>query len=348
MMRPFVSVLALASLFCGSEMALAEPGETPVVNDVPVPQAEPKQADALTPTPPPAVLTLANWRTIPQEELKLLNDDDIHRHAFDVHYLDGIGVGELKFAENGFDWQLIRFTNVAKPTGPLWMVPHDDENAAFDAMIDAVKLYGGVGITVNSTGWGRLQPGSGSCGTRERIVSSCDPNRNFADRTPSYTSAFLDQRPAGQPIIALHTNKPGYGDGQGNISMYASAKQDSFFGNGSVPALDNPDTFGLMSYRIGVPTPEAVNDCRVALNAAGINFWKERVGASDGSMSNYLILNHPEITYFNAESRQEADPAVAAARHGMMAAAFLRDCQTHMIAPVSAEAAPPPPAQTVP
>ena len=43
-------------------------------------------------------------------------------------------------------------------------------------------------------------------------------------------------------------------------------------------------------------------------------------------MSNYLALNRPDIRYFNAESRAERDPAVAAARHRQIIAAYLRNC----------------------
>lgn len=305
----------------------AEPGDEPTPNDVSTAQIAPPPLD-IPEAPEPAKPMIA-WRDVSMAEIKMLNDDDIHRHAYDVDYLSGLAIGERKFSENGFDWQLIRFTNIANPAGPLWIVPHDDEDAAFEAMIDALKLHGGIGITVNSTGSGRIQSGKGTCGTRSRITSGCDPNRNFDQRSPLYTAAFLDQRPAGQPVIALHTNKPGYGgNGSGHISMYASAKSDSFFGNGSVPELDNADTFGLISYRVGAPVPQQAVDCRVALNAAGINFWHERVSSSDGSMSNYLILNQPDIMYFNAESREEADLAVAAARHRMMVAEFLKDCQT--------------------
>lgn len=329
MIRSFSSGLLLA-LSLGTAAVAAEP----VVVAAPVASPEPaKIAPPIVDVPTGGVAV---------DQITALNDDDIGRHSGDPKYLEGLSVSDTKFSENGFDWQLIRFTNLAKPDGPLWMVPHDDENAAFDAMIDAVKLYGGVGVAVNSKGWGRMQPGYGTCGASARIVSSCDPNRNFDARSAIYAAAFLDLRPAGQPIIALHTNKPGYGNGAGHISMLAVSKQDSFYGNGSVAALDNPDTFGLMSYKIGSPTPPSLTQCQVALNAEGVNFWKERVGASDGSMSNYLILNRPDITYFNAESRQEADLAVAAARHAMMAAAFLKDCQK------KDEGAPPPVTPTLP
>lgn len=264
-------------------------------------------------------------------DIAQIPDDDIIRHRDDPAYFDGLAISETKFSEAGFNWQLIRYVNSAKPDGPLWMVPHDDENAAFDAVIAALREYGGVAIAVNSSaGSQRNQKGNGTCGGRPMTVTSCDPNRNFSIATPLYTQAFLDQRPAGQPVIALHTNKPGFGGdgsgGSGHISMFAVARNDSFMGSGSVQSLANPDTFGLMSYRAGSSVPQQVANCRTAMNAAGVNFWQERVAKSDGSMSNYLVLNQPDVLYFNAESREETDLAVAAARHALMIAAFMQNC----------------------
>ena len=61
---------------------------------------------------------------------------------------------------------------------------------------------------------------------------------------------------------------------------------------------------------------------------SGVHFWHERVAQSDGSMSNYLILNRPDIAYFNAESRAEIDLAVAASRHKTMIDAYLVHCKS--------------------
>ena len=68
------------------------------------------------------------WR---DADLALLIDDDLARHSGDVAFLEGLKVSETRFSEAGFNWHLIRFVNGAKPEGPIWAVPHDDENAAF-------------------------------------------------------------------------------------------------------------------------------------------------------------------------------------------------------------------------
>jgi hypothetical protein len=281
------------------------------------------------------------WTAVPAMSHAQIVDDDISRNLGVHGFFDGIDVAERRFSENGFDWHLIRFTNPVKPDGPLWMVPHDDENAAFDAMIAAVKTYGGVGISVNSgPGSLRRQAGYGVCGVRSATTSSCDPNRNFDKRTPLFTSAFLSQRSEGQPVIALHTNALGFsGDGQGGrgeitiIDRNAYRRGEIKARDGGIlavrpkPEMANHDTLGLTAYlATGGGPPDDAARCGQAIANAGVHFWHERVGQSDGSMSNYLILNQPEIRYFNAESRDDINLALSASRHAIMVKAFLDSC----------------------
>lgn len=281
------------------------------------------------------------WAEVSGNDLVAIQDDDIRRHAGDPDFFEGLKIEQRLFVENGFRWQLLRFTHSAKPDGPLWMVPHDNENAAFDAVIAALKERGGVAVVVNSgPGSAREQVGNGICGVRPTKVTTCDPNRNFSAATPLFTAAFLDQRPTGQPIIALHTNSPGFsGDGhggRGQITILDAAayrrgmtapRAGGYFAIGPTSDMANHDTLGLTAYlsRDKMPDAAAV-DCRNAITKAGIHFWHERVNASDGSMSNYLALNRPDIAYFNAESREEVDLAIAAARHKIMIDAYLTGC----------------------
>ncbi len=289
------------------------------------------------------------WQISSAAVLKSI-DDDIGRNSDTRGYFDGIEISERRFTENGFTWHLIRFTNKDTPTGPLWMVPHDDENAAFDAMMAAVKAHGGVGIAVNSgPGSLRGQSGNGACGVKATNASSCDPNRNFGDATPIFTSAFLAERKAGHSVIALHTNTPGFsGDGQGGRGEITILDAAEFLRGVTVPRrgghlaieseaeMANHDTFGLTAYLAsnGQPDADAVA-CRNAMVRSGVHFWHERVGTSDGSMSNYLALKQPDIKYFNAESRNERDLAVAAARFRIMVSAYLANCVKSRNEPVS-------------
>ncbi|HEV7234409.1 MAG TPA: hypothetical protein VGN36_09190 [Sphingorhabdus sp.] len=282
--------------------------------------------------------TPPSWQPTSAELLKTA-DDDIGRNIGKPDYFDGVRVSEYRFSENGFDWHLIRFASSAKPDGPLWMVPHDDENAAFDAMIAAIKERGGVGVTVNSgPGSLRRQAGNGVCGVRAQTVTTCDPNRNFDASTPLFTDAFLSQRPKDQPIVALHTNTYGFsGDGHGGRGEITVLDREAYRRGETKPRdgalfavnpkadMANYDTLGLTAYRASDGTP--AEQCGRAIADAGVHFWHERVAKSDGSMSNYLILNRPEIAYFNAESRAEIDLAVAAARHRKMIEAYLDGCK---------------------
>ena len=282
----------------------------------------------------------ASWEPVSVEQLESI-DDDVARNSGTPAFFENIQISEYRFSENGFDWHLIRFANASKSNGPLWMVPHDDENAAFDAMIAAVKEYGGTGIAVNSgPGSMRRQVGNGRCGVKSDQVNSCDPNRNFDASTPLFTAAFLDQRAAGQPVIALHTNSPGFsGDGHGGrgeitILDISAAKRggikprrDAIFAVNPKPSMTNYDTLGLTAYLARDGKPDAAaKACGLGIAKNGVHFWHERVNSSDGSMSNYLVLNHPQISYFNAESRAEVDLAVAAARHKVMVAVYLKNC----------------------
>jgi hypothetical protein len=275
------------------------------------------------------------WTKVSAEKRLEIADDDVRRHANDPNYWDGIAIDERKFSENGFDWHLLRFTNVEKPLSVIWIVPHDDENAAFEGAMAALKKHGGMAIVVNSgPGSLRRQSGRGQCGGRPAIVNHCDPNRNFSKATPLFTKAFLDHRTEeNQPIIALHTNGAGAAGDFSLLDIEAykrgelQLRRDAYRARNPSAQMDNYDTLGLIAYtaKEGAPDESSVA-CRNALNDNGIHFWHERVDASDGSLSNYLALEHPDILYFNAESREERDLSVSAARHEVMISAFLRFC----------------------
>lgn len=288
----------------------------------------------------PTTATPPTWKEIEPAALVSV-DDDVIRNISRDGFFTGITMSETRFSENGFNWHLIRFVSVDKPAGPNWVVPHDDENAAFDAMIAAIHKYGGTGVAVNSgKGSARRQSGFGICGVRSVQASNCDPNRNFDARSPMFTAAFVNMFNPSQPVIALHTNSHGFaGDGaggRGNITIY-DAKA---FADGKIKArkhgrlalnpssdMANSDSFALSPFlaSLGAPPPDDIA-CGKSMARSGIHFWYEPVRVSDGSLSNYLLLNRPNIRYLNAESRAEIDYAPAARRHAIMIAAYLEKC----------------------
>lgn len=297
---------------------------------------------------PAAATTSASWSDIDRSNLVSI-DDDIARNISREGFFDGIQVSEYRFWENGFDWHLIRFASVAKPDGPNWVVPHDDENAAFDAMIAAIQTYGGTGITVNSgPGSARLQSGAGVCGVKSARVTNCDPNRNFDVQAPIFTAAFVNLFQPQQPVIALHTNSHGFsGDGaggRGDITVYdreafkrseVRPRKNGLLAVNPATDMANPDTLALTAFvaRRGKP-PATDAACGTGMAQSGVHFWHEAVGKSDGSLSNYLALNRPDIAYMNAESRAEIDLSLAAGRHAVMIKAYLEKCTASWDKPV--------------
>lgn len=267
----------------------------------------------------------------------MLQDDDIIRHAAEPDFFGGVTLSETRFSEAGFDWQLLRFANAAKPVGPLWVVPHDDENAAFDSAISALKTHGGVAVVVNSgPGSSRTQSGQGICGGRASILSRCDPNRNFSSATPLFTNAHLDQLSVGQPVIALHTNSPGFGPGKGEITILDSAaaskgkirpRKNGYFGGAGPAMLQDHDSYAILPF-VAPKIQEYDVRCRKLLIQAGVHVWHEAVGKSDGSLSNYAILEKADMVYVNMESRRETNLAVASERHRLMIDGYMKGCRS--------------------
>lgn len=275
------------------------------------------------------------WQEVARTDIAKLQDDDLVRHAAEPDFMGGVTVSETRFSEAGFNWHLLRFVNAAKPVGPLWVVPHDDENAAFDSAIAALKAHGGVAIVVNSgPGSSRMQSGQGTCGGRASILSRCDPNRNFSSSTPLFTNAHLDQRAAGQPVIALHTNSPGFGPGKGEITILDAAaankgkirpRKNGYFGGEGPALLKDNDSYAIVPF-VAPKVQENDVQCRKALVQSGVHVWLEAVGKSDGSFSNYAVLEKADMMYVNMESRREVNLMVASERHRLMVDAYLKGC----------------------
>jgi hypothetical protein len=275
------------------------------------------------------------WQEVAVVEIAKLKDDDLTRHSAELEFLSGVIVSEARFSEAGFDWHLLRFVNALKPIGPLLIVPHDDENAAFDSAIAALKIHGGVAIVVNSgPGSSRMQSGQGTCGGRMPILSRCDPNRNFSSATPLFTNAHLDQRAAGWPVIAFHTNSPGFGPGKGEITILDAVaaskgkirpRKNGYFGGDGPEVLKDNDSYAIIPF-VAPKIPEDDIRCRKALLQAGVHVWHESVGKSDGSLSNYAILEKTDMVYVNMESGREDNLAIASERHRLMVDAYLKGC----------------------
>lgn len=195
---------------------------------------------------------------------------------------------ETVFEEGGETWRIQTFR---KGSGPLFVVPHDDENAALSTAAAALAKYGGTVVAVENGG--------------RRFNGRVDPNRNFdagrltcgkPGRSAQYVAAMIQ---GGRPIIALHTNSRGSArtGGAGSVSIRAPYSGATAF-PASGPLADE-DAMVILASRRG---PEALTGLTRKLNAAGVNVLVETVDTAntDCSLSHYAAAH--AITYANVEA----------------------------------------------
>lgn len=240
-----------------------------------------------------------------------MGTDDFTRLA-DPALWDGLTVTRIEFRDDRAFWRLYRIDNARKPDGPLWFVPHDNENAAFQAAIYAVRSYGGQVIAVEEA---RSTAGPDSRMNGDVAFGKpIDPNRNFRDETPNYASEILAG--LGNParlIVALHTNEPGYD----SASSTCGPQPPAYTGKGEISVLlcndlymphpsvygawpfDDTDSVAIVSY----PGSGGPGDgfCVRGLADADMNIMLERVMTSDGSLSNFALFHG--LPYVNLETQ---------------------------------------------
>lgn len=254
-------------------------------------------------------------RTTPVDPLTV-QDDDFARHRMASEWI-GLAVSQLEFREERAAWRLWRIASTSHPRGPLWFVPHDNENAGFEAALVAVRRYGGTVIAVDA--------GVADDGVRmNRAVDygrAVDPNRNFDTALPGYARRILADLPAGMPVIALHTNARGFdtsrsrcnwsdppGSGSVSIRYCSDVLTPSPSRNRAWPWDDN-DTVAFAPYRPTAGPNSAF--CGKEMVGADFNVLFERVVTSDRSLSNYAVLHG--IKYLNFETLERGlDPAALA------------------------------------
>ncbi|MES2095766.1 MAG: hypothetical protein V4459_03330 [Pseudomonadota bacterium] len=260
--------------------------------------------------PQPAIVTPVDPLT--------MGTDDFTRLA-DPALWDGLAVTRIEFRDDRTFWRVYRIINTRKPNGPLWFVPHDNENAAFQAAVDAARSYGGVAIAVEEA---RSLTGPDSRMNPDVAFGRpVDPNRNFRDDASAYARTILaDLGSPARLIIALHTNQPGFdaresdcappqpgASGSGEISVLLCS--DLYLPRPSVRAdwpYDDTDSVAIVAFQSD--RSPATGFCSRALAAADMNIMFERVAKSDGSLSNYALYRG--LPYVNLETQDRGiDPA---------------------------------------
>lgn len=245
-------------------------------------------------------------------------DDDFARNRDPDTWRD-LSVERMVFTEGAATWRLWRIVNTAKPAGPLWVVTHDNENATFAAALAAVNSWGGVVMVVDT---GPVDTRYGARFNAEVVGKPIDPNRNFLDTRPAYVARMLaDLGDPARLIIALHTNAP---DFDPNLSDCPTATP----GRGAIsvglcntryqprPAtkrqwpFDDEDSLMLFPHLSGQPRASA--PCGRLLASGDYNLVFERVGYSDGSLSNYAAQHG--LAYVNIETEERGSSSVGIAQ----------------------------------
>ncbi|WP_462321550.1 hypothetical protein [Halochromatium sp.] len=219
--------------------------------------------------------------------------------------------------EGGFHWTFHILEHEGFPQGPFWVLPHDNENTAFDVAVQTVIDYGGGLLAVDSGG--------------QRNFLGQDPNRNFSrsraesglcrgqlQAAPGYSQAVLDHyRSRRSPILALHNNHDGW-SGNGGIGTISLAREGAALTAypGDYSRTSSATDSGRSSHRlrdednlvfvVGTAPLNAdpVLKRRVAaLNAAGLNVMHKQLssGNFDCSLSDY-VARHRLGEYFNIEA----------------------------------------------
>ena len=277
-------------------------------------------------------------------------DDDFARNR-DPSLWSGLTVERITFRENRAHWAFWRIVNAARPGGVLWVVPHDNENGAFDTGLRSVGRYGGILIAVDTSA------GDDSYAARFNgnvdWGAPIDPNRNFTDAAPRYVGALLaDLWPGPRLIIALHSNAPGFGSGSstcataprggsGDISIrVCSDRYQPVVSRARAWPFDDDDSIAIIPY--GAARDRAAMFCAPTLQAADFNIAFEYVRASDGSLSNYALLHG--LRYVNFETRdrgnQPAERDAARARLTSMIETMMMRCLPGSATPLEPPAAP--------
>lgn len=214
--------------------------------------------------------------------------------------------------EAGRRWLVQVIENYENIAGPAWLAPHDNEDAAQNGGLWAVRQYGGLLITFET-------------GDRRNFEGQ-DANRLFATDTraaarcaqlraphPKLTRLIDDYfRMAPRPYLALHSNDNGYSGngGRGTISVLrrSSVLQGHPAKRGSQLA-DDEDNLIMTAGTQDFDSNDKALHFTSAMHRQGINVIYEEVSAAknDCSFSNYVKLNYPQAVYYNIEVEHSKD-----------------------------------------
>ncbi len=222
-----------------------------------------------------------------------VRDQDVRRNLHAIKNAD-LCVSQDKLTENGIDWRFTTIANTKAPRGPVWYLPHDDEQTAFDAAVYAVARYGGRLVAVD--------------GGEGRNYRGVDPNRMFAMTlaqagpcamrfpAPRYTNFVMDQFGGARHILSMHNNSRG-----GSVTVGVNtAKAKGYRTSGT---FSDPDHMIFTAGTNPIEADRRASATRDNLLRAGLSVVHEQVSQTnnDCSFSNHVALNDNR-EYFNIEA----------------------------------------------
>ncbi|WP_108661478.1 hypothetical protein [Acuticoccus kandeliae] len=222
-----------------------------------------------------------------------VRDPDVQRNRSEMG--PSMCIERMTLNEGSIDWEFVSIRNAAHPDGPVWYLPHDDENEAFDAAVYAVRRYGGRLVAV--------------AGTETRNYRGVDPNRYFAASaaaarpcaisagTPTYTGFVMNLFDGARHILSMHNNTRG-----GALSVKVWDQKTKGYPVNGGPYADY-DHFVLIAGGTPLDEDAEAKTQRNLFISLGLNVVHEYVSANnnDCSLSNYVVLND-ERRYYNIEA----------------------------------------------
>lgn len=227
-----------------------------------------------------------------------VDDADVRRNTAEIAAAP-ICLTRASVSDGALTWRFVSLANRAHPDGPVWYLPHDNENTAFDAALYAVRRYGGQMVALEAD--------------ERRFHAGLDPNRAFAlsagtaracglaEPLPNYTR-FVERAFAGrQAILTLHNNAAG-------PPIAVGARSDKLTTFAADGRYGDPDHLVFTAGRRALEEDRGARGRVEALGARGLNVAYERVDAAnnDCSLSNYAALNDRR-PYYNVEALHGSD-----------------------------------------
>jgi hypothetical protein len=189
-------------------------------------------------------------------------------------------------------------------SGPMWFVPHDEEDAAFVAGVNAVQRYGGTMVAIENG--------------EERLIGQFDPNRIFA-ATPEAAAqcgvaeppaaiidALLNEWDRAYPIVGLHNNWDGFAEagGKGTISVRRDdAQMIPFPSEVATGRFADEDTVAML-VSLRPPDDNAAGQVAIGwFNDHGVHvIYRYLTDANNGcTLADYLAITGTG-PYFNLET----------------------------------------------